>query len=130
MLYKIKLCKENHRVQSKILDISFSTEFGFETNIGCFVTRFCIFAHIYLIIPALLWKGSHIQMMLMNVFNSPFFFFFLSTLMYFLLIFCFKFCYHILPIIVNHLYISFLHSLKTNTRCFRKNEKQPTVISS
>ena len=42
-----KLCKENHRVQSKISDVSFSIEFPFETEIGCFVTRLCTFAHIF-----------------------------------------------------------------------------------
>ena len=43
----LKLCKENNRVQSKILDVFFSIEFRFETKIGCFVTRLYTFAHSY-----------------------------------------------------------------------------------
>ena len=46
-IIQIKLCKENHRVQSKILDLVFSMEFRFETKLGCFVTRYIAFAHSY-----------------------------------------------------------------------------------
>ena len=44
-LWKVlfKLCKENHRAQLKILDAFFSSEFCFETKIGCFFTRLCLF---------------------------------------------------------------------------------------
>ena len=38
-----KLRKQNHRVQSKISEVSFSMEFRFDTKIGCFITRYCIF---------------------------------------------------------------------------------------
>ena len=47
-IIQIKLCKENHRVQSKVLDLAFWTKFRFETKLGCFVTRYCAFAHCYL----------------------------------------------------------------------------------
>ena len=42
-IVQIKLCKENHQVQSK----TFSMEFRFETKLGCFVTRYRTFAHCY-----------------------------------------------------------------------------------
>ena len=39
--------------------------------------------------------------------------------------FCFKFYFPIVEIIVNYLYLLFLRSRKTNTKCFDKNEKNP-----
>ena len=43
-----KLCKENHLVQSKILDGRFSIGFRFQTEIiGYLVARLCTFAHSY-----------------------------------------------------------------------------------
>ena len=44
---QIKLCKENHRVQSKISNVSFSMESRFQIKVCCFVIRLCIFAHSY-----------------------------------------------------------------------------------
>ena len=44
---RFNLYKENHQLQSKIPDVSFSIEFCFETKIG-FVTRLCSFPHSYL----------------------------------------------------------------------------------
>ena len=104
----LKLCKENHAVQSKISGISFSTEFRFETKIGCFVTRLCAFAHSYsftfsqiTMAPDLLWKEPHIHIssvifvlsiMFMNVFICPYSFVNITVIpvhfCYF--IFCFK----------------------------------------
>ena len=142
-----KLCKENDRVQSKISDISFSIEFRFETKIGGFVTRLCAFAHSYsytfsqiTMAPDLLWKGPHIpissvifvlSIMLMNVFVCPYSFVNITVIpvhfCYF--IFCFKLYFPIVDIIVNHFYLLFTRSRKTNRKCCDKNEK-PTAISS
>ena len=83
----LKLCKENHRVQSKILNVSFSTDFRFETKIGYFVTKVCTyvaFVHTFsqfTMTQDLLWKGPHIPMsnfvfvitmVLMNAFICPY----------------------------------------------------------
>ena len=38
LIVLFKLYKGNHRVQSKISEVSFSIEFRFETIVGCFVT--------------------------------------------------------------------------------------------
>ena len=112
----LKLCKENHAVQSKISGISFSTEFRFETKIGCFVTRLCAFAHSYsftfsqiTMAPDLLWKEPHIHIssvifvlsiMLMNVFICPYSFVNITVIpvhsYYF--IFCFKLYF---PIVIS-----------------------------
>ena len=65
-IVQIKLCEENHRVQSKI----FSMEFRFETKLCCFVTRY-VTSHIYTLLfvhifseltmtSDLLWKGCHV----------------------------------------------------------------------
>ena len=43
---KFHTCKENHRVQSKILGVSISIQFCYYTEIGCFRTRRCTLAHI------------------------------------------------------------------------------------
>ena len=67
--------------------------------------------------PELLWKGPHIQcyifisMMLMNVFNSSYCFVNIHVIPvhFYYLIFCFNFYYPIADIIVNHLYLLFLH---------------------
>ena len=91
--------------------------------------------------PDLLWKGPHIHissvifvisMMLMNVFVCPYSFVNITVIPvhFYYFIFCFKFYYPILNIIVNDLYLVFLRSRKTNTKCCDKNEKKPTVISS
>ena len=111
-----KLCKENYRVQSKILDVSFSIEFRFETKIGCFVTRLCAFAHSYsykfsqiTMAPDLLRKEPHIHIssvifvlsiMLINVFICPYSFVNITVIpvhsYYF--IFCFKLYF---PIVIS-----------------------------
>ena len=44
---QIKLCKKNHRVQSKTSNFSFLMELRFETKIDCFVTKLCTFAFSY-----------------------------------------------------------------------------------
>ena len=38
----------NDRVQSKMLDVSFFNRVSFWDKIGCFVTRLCRFAHLYI----------------------------------------------------------------------------------
>ena len=84
----------------------------------------------------LLWKGPNIHispvlyvmsMKFMNVFNSPYFFVNITIVpvhnYYF--VFCFKLYYPIVDIIVNHLYVFFLRSRKTSTKCFNKNKNTP-----
>ena len=90
---QIKLCKENHRVQSKISNVAFSMESRFQIKVCCFVIRLCTFAHSYSTKNFLILNNtrfiagrsphSHIQrffffffisMMLMNVFISPYFY--------------------------------------------------------
>ena len=88
--------------------------------------------------PDLLWKGPHIhissvtfviRMMLMNVLVCPYSFLNIAVLpVHFILLFhffCFEFYFPIVDIIVNHLYLLCLRSLKTNTKCCDKNEKNP-----
>ena len=99
----------------------------------------CTFAQLFVhtfsqltITPDLLWKGLQvhipslifvISMMLMNVFNNPYFLVNITVIsVHFYFIFCFEFCYPIVDIIVNHLYVILLRSRKTNTKC-NKNEK-------
>ena len=80
----------------------------------------------------LLWKGPHIHissvilaisMILVNVFVSPYSFDNITVIAahFHNFIFCFKFYYPIVDI-VNQLYLIFLRSRKTNTKC-DKNEK-------
>ena len=134
-----KLCKENHLVQSKILDGRFSIGFRFETEIiGYLVARLCTFAHSYsstnclTMTLDLLWNCSHIHissvifamsMKLMNVFVSPCSFDNITVIAAYIhnFMFCFKFCYSIVDIIVNHLYLLYFRSRKTNTKYCDKN---------
>ena len=72
-------------------------------------------------------------MMLIEVFVRQYSFASITAIpvhFFFFFIFCFKFYYPIIDIIVDHLYLLFLRSRKTNTKCVNKNEKKPTVISS
>ena len=89
--------------------------------------------------PDLLWKGPHIHissvifvisMMLMNVFVCPYSFVNITVIPvhFYYFIFCFKFYYPIVNIIVNHLYLVFLRSRKTNTKCCDKHEKTHSGI--
>ena len=77
--------------------------------------------------PDLVWKGPHIhistvifviRMILMNVFNSPYSFVNMFIISFFALN-----SIILLDIIVNYLYLFFLRSCKTNTKCCDKNEK-------
>ena len=89
--------------------------------------------------PDLFWEGPHIHistvifvisMMLMNMFVCPYSF--LNNTVYpvhfYYFIFCFIFYYPIVDIIVNHLYLLFFHSRKTNEKYCDKNEKTHTDI--
>ena len=121
----------------KISDFSFSMEFRFETKIACFVTILCtqLFIHTFsqlTMTSDLLGKGPHIHissiifvvsMMLMNVFNSPYFIVNITVIPvhFYSFIFCFKFYNPIVDIIVNNLYADFLCSRKTGN----KNGKTP-----
>ena len=86
--------------------------------------------------PDLLWKGPHIHissvifvisMMLTKEFVSPYSFVNINVILipvhFYYFIFCFKFYYPIVNIIVNHLYLVFLRLRKANTKCSDKNEK-------
>ena len=71
-----------------------------------------------------------ISMMLMNVFNSPYFFVCISVIpvhIYYF-IFCFEFHYPITDIIVNYPYLLFLRSRKTNAKCCNKKGKNHSGI--
>ena len=89
--------------------------------------------------PDLFWEGPHIHistvifvisMMLMNIFVCPYSF--LNNTVYpvhfYYFIFCFIFYYPIVDIIVNHLYLLFFHSRKTNEKYCDKNEKTHSDI--
>ena len=89
--------------------------------------------------PDLFWEGPHIHistvifvisMMLMNIFVCPYSF--LNNTVYpvhfYYFIFCFIFYYPIVYIIVNHLYLLFFHSRKTNEKYCDKNEKTHSDI--
>ena len=89
--------------------------------------------------PDLFWEGPHIHistvifvisMMLMNMFVCPYSF--LNNTVYpvhfYYFIFCFIFYYPIVDIIVNHLYLLFFHSRKTNEKYCDKNEKTHSDI--
>ena len=71
-----------------------------------------------------------ISMLLMNVFACPYSFLNITVISvhfsYFN--FCFKFCYPVVNIIHNHLYLLFLRSRKTNTKCSDKNSKTHSDI--
>ena len=137
-----KFCKENHRGQSKSFDVSFSIEFSFETKIGCFVTRICTFAHSYFSTcndtRSTVERAPHIHissvilvisMILMNVFVSPYSFDNITVIVahFHNIIFCFKFYYPIVDV-VNQLYLIFLRSRETNTKCCDKNVKTHSDI--
>ena len=68
-----------------------------------------------------------ISMMLMNVFVCLYSFVNITVIpvRFYYFIFSFKFYYPLVDIIVNHLYLLFLRSRKTNTKCCDKNEKNP-----
>ena len=89
----------------------------------------------------LLLKGPHIHIsriilvlrtILMKVFFCQYYFLNITVITvhfyHFIFVF-FKFFFPVVDIIVNHLYLLFLGSRKTNTKC-DKNEKISTVISS
>ena len=113
-----KLCRENHRVQSKISAVFFSIKFRFETKIGYFVAFAQFFAHIFsqlTMTPYLLRQGPHkhiysiafvIRMMLMNLFFCQYSFANITVIpvCFYYIIFCFKFYYPTVDI-VNHLYL-------------------------
>ena len=142
-MYYSNFVKKNHRVPSKISDVFFSVEFRSETKIGCFFLQVAIHPHIFPIYndnKSIVERTphSHIQRYF-SLTHDPHKGIFLSILFCqhycnycsFLLFhfFFFKFFFPIVDIIVNHLYLLFLGSRKTNTKC-DKNEKIPTVISS
>ena len=57
--------------------------------------------------------------------NSPYFLVnFVISVLFHYFTFCFKFYFPIADIIVNHLYILFLRSRKTNTKCDNKKRKK------
>ena len=117
-------------------------EFRFETKIGCFVTRICTFAHSYSLTHFTNIQDtrfiversphSHLQryifksVMLMNVFNSPYFFVNIPVIPvhfnYF--IFCFKFYYPNVDIIVNHLYHFFSVCVKPMQNVVKKKKEK------
>ena len=130
-----KLFKKNHRVQSNISDVSFLNEFPFETKQVVLLQDF-VHLHMAQVTQDLLWKGTRIHIssvifvitiMLMGVFVCPFSFVNITIIPahFYYFIFCFKFYYPTANIIVNHLYLVFLRSHKTNTKCCDKNEKNP-----
>ena len=87
--------------------------------------------------PDLLWKGSHIHIcsvvfvisiMLMDVFICPYSFVNINVIIpvhFYYFMFCFRFYFPIVNIIVSRLYLLFLCLRKTNTKCCDKNEKNP-----
>ena len=102
------------------------------------------FVHLHIAISQLamtldlLWKGPHIHissvilvisMILMNVFVSPYSFDNITVIVahFHNIIFCFKFYYPIVDI-VNQLYLIFLRSRETNTKCCDKNVKTHSDI--
>ena len=66
-------------------------------------------------------------MMLMNVFACPCSFVNITVILahFYYFTVCFKFYYPTVDIIINHLYLLFLLSRKTSTKCCDKNEKNP-----
>ena len=137
-----KFYKENQRVQSKTLDVSFSIVSFWDKN-----RLFCDFVHLHIAIRSHIFSTYNdtisvvertphsvlssfifvIGMMLTNVFVCPYSFVNITVILFhfYYLIFCFKFCYPTVDIIVNHLYLLFLRSRKTNTKCWDKNKKNP-----
>ena len=59
-IVQIKLCKENHRVRSRILKLAFSMEFLFKTKLGRFITRSCALRHIA-ICPNIFWTYNDVR---------------------------------------------------------------------
>ena len=119
---------------------------SFWDKIGCFVTRLCALAHSYssthflnlqwhqiycrkdptFTYRALLLSYAWCSWTYLSVHILC------STLLYLLFsfillfhFFCSEFYFPIVDIIVNHLYLLLLRSLKTNTKCCDKNEKNP-----
>ena len=141
-----KLCKENPWVQSKILDVSYSIEFRFETKIGCFVTKLCIFAysssptyflnlqwhHIYCgKDPTFTYQVIFfISMMLMNVFVCSYSFVNISVINvhFYCLIFCFKFYSPTVDIIINHFTSYFSVRVKPIQKVETKTKKTHSDI--
>ena len=128
-------------MQSKISDVSFSNEFRFETRL----TRLCTF-HIA-IRPHISWTcndtrskvertpHSHIkryfchthdahERICLSIFFAQHYCTCCSVLFYYFIFFCSEFYFPIVDI-VNHLCLLLLRSLKTNTKCCDKNEKNP-----
>ena len=90
--------------------------------------------------PDLLWKGPRISvscvvfvisMILMKVFACPYSFVNISdnSCSFLLFHFYFTFYYPIVNITVNHRYLVFFRSRKTNTNCCDKNEKNTVIWS-
>ena len=72
-----------------------------------------------------------ISMMLMDVFVCPYSFLSITVVVplhFYYFIFFFKFYYSIVDIIVNHLYLLFLRSRKTNTKCCDRQKQPPEVF--
>ena len=120
-------------------------EFRFETKIGCFVTRICTFARSYSSTYFLniqrhqIYCGrfphSHVQcyvfisIMLMNVFNSPYYFINIPVIPvhFYYFIFYFRFYYSIVDI-VNHLYF-FSVRVKPMQNVVTKRKKNTAIPS-
>ena len=64
--------------------------------------------------------------MLVNVFNSLYFVVNIPVIPthFYYFIFCFKFYYPIVDMIVSHLYLLFVHSRKTKAKCYNKKGKK------
>ena len=140
----LKLCKENHRDNQKFRTFPFRLSFVLRQKQVVLLQDFvhlhiAICPHIfptYNDIITIVEKTPHsalssvifvISMMLMNVFVCLYSFLNITVIPvhFYCLIFCFKFYYPTVDIIVNHLYLLFLRSRKTNTKCCDKNEKNP-----
>ena len=140
-----KLCKENHRVQSKILDVLFSIESSFETEIGCFVTRLRTFRitirpHIFAFYNETTFivertPHSHIQRYVCHKHDAhericlPIFNITVISIHFDYFIFCFKFIF--LSYISSS--VTFIYYFSVRVKPIQNavtKRKKPTVVSS
>ena len=141
LLYYSNFVKRITECNQKCWTFPFRSSFVLRQNrLFCYKTLYIcteLFAHTFFQLtrtPDLLWKESRISiscvifvisMILMNVFVCPYSFVNITgnSCSFLLFHFCFKFYYPLANIIVNHRYLVFFRSRKTNTNCCDKNKK-------
>ena len=147
MLYYSNFVKKINECNKKFRTFSFRLSFVLRQNLVALLHTLSICTYLFIHIfsqltmtPDLLWKGPHIHIShvifaisikLMNVFVCPHSFvnIIVIPLFFYYFIFCFKFNFPIVDIIVNHPYLYYFSvRVKPITKCCDKTKKPHSDI--